>query len=562
MGGIDLQAAVKEAKHSAFKDPSKYCRDMCGRRHNLEELREQRFKAVMKGMSWMRKFLQKDKYAALHDIGDDAPSIFFEVWYTSADSRIRVRARGIAVELLVEYVRGKKKQFDKAMRKHKDEGAGAAGGARGKSKAEVEPGGSRREKTAKAAKASKAGKGKHDNADGGDDDLSIDNFFEYMFLIRSAHEMELEGEEDVCPVLMHMADETYKRLNLRNTDALFGTDVEALPARSTDTWLLLLMRILIMEFNKIIYMGKWPISWGLKEALLALKQVELSPPPYEKFPDFHDSVYLATHIVFAFSAYSSIKTTESECKWLYDYCRVALRYWMRNDRRNRKMEVREARALAELELEQENKTEEEDAAEAVGEEARSGDVEGAQASEVSLSCPASFLSAGKLSLSLAVSQGKRGGHPTEAEAEADGEPGGRGIRHFVDVDGVAEAVDVLRGSGLTEGSDALLCEGCLFLLRVQSKDGQFPVVFQGEETAQSAFGDDPKGKKKGYYDRIHATWVATQALRDRDYKIERKGNVRWKEWITRLLKEVEFNNLEYEPKWKCDLNPKGITFRV
>eukprot|EP00854_Cymbomonas_tetramitiformis_P009118 gene9118-10806_t len=50
----------------------------------------------------------------------------------------------------------------------------------------------------------------------------------------------------------------------------------------------------------------------------------------------------------------------------------------------------------------------------------------------------------------------------------------------------------------------------------------------GEETAQSAFGDDPKGKKKGYYDRIHATWVATQALRDRDYKIERKGNVRWK----------------------------------
>eukprot|EP00854_Cymbomonas_tetramitiformis_P012763 gene12763-15089_t len=47
MGGIDLQAAVKEAKHSAFKDPSKYCRDMCGRRHNLEELREQRFKQVV-----------------------------------------------------------------------------------------------------------------------------------------------------------------------------------------------------------------------------------------------------------------------------------------------------------------------------------------------------------------------------------------------------------------------------------------------------------------------------------------------------------------------------------
>ena len=36
-------------------------------------------------------------------MGDDSACIFFEIWYTSADSRIRMRAKGIATEMLDKY---------------------------------------------------------------------------------------------------------------------------------------------------------------------------------------------------------------------------------------------------------------------------------------------------------------------------------------------------------------------------------------------------------------------------------------------------------------------------
>lgn len=48
-----------------------------------------RGKAVLKGMKYMAKFLKRDNFKALYEIGDDAPSIFFEIWYTSANSQIR-----------------------------------------------------------------------------------------------------------------------------------------------------------------------------------------------------------------------------------------------------------------------------------------------------------------------------------------------------------------------------------------------------------------------------------------------------------------------------------------
>ena len=62
---------------------------------------------LVQGMTFMRKFLQKNNYQALHSIGDDAPSIFFEIWYTSADSRIRLRAKSIMTELMAVYERKK-----------------------------------------------------------------------------------------------------------------------------------------------------------------------------------------------------------------------------------------------------------------------------------------------------------------------------------------------------------------------------------------------------------------------------------------------------------------------
>ena len=76
---------------------------MAGREHDLAELRERRNAAVLKGLRRMYKFFKKDQYAALHEIGDDAPSIFFECWYTSANSAIRMESKDICKKLLPRY---------------------------------------------------------------------------------------------------------------------------------------------------------------------------------------------------------------------------------------------------------------------------------------------------------------------------------------------------------------------------------------------------------------------------------------------------------------------------
>jgi len=73
--------------------------DMAGQMHDIAALRERRNAAVTKGMIFMHTFFKKNDYAALHEIGDDAPSIFFECWYTSANSTIRMHAKEIFKQL-------------------------------------------------------------------------------------------------------------------------------------------------------------------------------------------------------------------------------------------------------------------------------------------------------------------------------------------------------------------------------------------------------------------------------------------------------------------------------
>ena len=73
------------------------CKDMCGRKHDVKELRDRRYRGVMKGIKFMQHFFE-NQYKALYAIGDDAPSIFFEMWYTSADSRVRSISKSLAIE--------------------------------------------------------------------------------------------------------------------------------------------------------------------------------------------------------------------------------------------------------------------------------------------------------------------------------------------------------------------------------------------------------------------------------------------------------------------------------
>lgn len=50
------------------------------------------------------------------------------------------------------------------------------------------------------------------------------------------------------------------------------------------------------------------------------------------------------------------------------------------------------------------------------------------------------------------------------------------------------------------------------------------------------------------YDKLHSTWVCTQALRDRDFQIIR--NAAWLGHAEKLLRVTEFHKLDYKPSWK------------
>ena len=84
--------------------------------------------------------------------------------------------------------------------------------------------------------------------------------------------------------------------------------------------------------------------------------------------------------------------------------------------------------------------------------------------------------------------------------------------------------------GLTEASDPYCCEGSAYLLRVQNKNGSFPAWFEVGQSATT------------FYDKLHSTWVCTQALRDRDFQIIR--NAAWLGHAEKLLRQTDFGKLD------------------
>lgn len=108
---------------------------------------------------------------------------------------------------------------------------------------------------------------------------------------------------------------------------------------------------------------------------------------------------------------------------------------------------------------------------------------------------------------------------------------------------------------MTEANDCLLTEASQYLLKTQKPDGSWPATFHDPTGGTAKVGRKKKGKTEEGdlhpYDELHPTWVATQALRDRDYKIMRPGNVAWAAFIDRTMKQVKFNELGYKPGWKC-----------
>ena len=587
-----FQQAAKDAlaaAPSAEKPTKKYGQsayDLKGNEYDLTELRDRRNAAVSKGLRKMYKFFKKDNYAALHEIGDDAPSIFFECWYTSAHSGIRMEAKAMCKKLLPEYERqllhecgyvpppptaielAQQAQAERAaaaaarlgaegggstsiaslgqqvVRQRRNTNGGtrlrltqviadanangstttaavktaAGGGAPSRSRVnsvevvEVADGAgggkeeeegdddaklaakARREYAARKAaedaeeEAVDLGEEEEDEEDekaskkpkkalkkvagggGGSGSSSAaggagggrkkkekerpnrpdrDDFFAIMFLARCKHEM---GDE--VDALLERADVAWRTHHFESTDNLFGYQKEGLLKVKVDDWLMLLMRIMIMEYNQILFTKRYRLQWGLKDALIALRQIELTPPPRgdEPFTDgFHHSFYLATHIVYVQSAYNAIKADQREIPWLYRYVRQSFRYWMRQ----------------------------------VKEQKKDPDV-------------------------------------------------------YVDIDGIGEICDCLRGCGMTEGNDPMLCEGTLYMLNTQRKNGFWPAVLPGEKQ---------KEKDMDFYHRVHPTWVCTQALRDRDFKIGAGANAFWPGFVAKVIKESNFTTLDYKPGW-------------
>jgi len=209
-----------------------------------------------------------------------------------------------------------------------------------------------------------------------------------------------------------------------------------------EEWVVLIVRIMILEFCKILFGNRYPIQWGLKEAFGSLRKLELTPPPYDDALRFHESYYCSTHIAFAITAYDSIRLDPKWVPWLTNYMRRSLEYWM-------------------------------------------------DLAWVRLKVPSTY----------------------------------------VDLDGVAEVCDVLRGAGATDANDRLVCSSSLWLLDQQNSNGSWPLWFYGAAD-KDLWGDSTENS----YNKIHPTWVATQCLRDRNFELGRRGNQLWGEFMAKTLR--------------------------
>ena len=51
---------------------------------------------------------------------------------------------------------------------------------------------------------------------------------------------------------------------------MFGHAKARLDKVSIEDWLMLLRRIMIMEYNQLLFPGRFRLQWGMREALTAL----------------------------------------------------------------------------------------------------------------------------------------------------------------------------------------------------------------------------------------------------------------------------------------------------
>jgi hypothetical protein len=134
---------------------------------------------------------------------------------------------------------------------------------------------------------------------------------------------------------------TSKALVLRKlTSALFGVRLEQLGSCTTKMWFELLMFVFYVEFANSCYPGRFPVAWGMREALAALRTHRFVPPPWSPTSDFSECFYLATHVTYYLSCYTTNR--REEMPWLYEYVELSMEFWMAQLRRRKSGERGEA----------------------------------------------------------------------------------------------------------------------------------------------------------------------------------------------------------------------------
>eukprot|EP01065_Artemidia_motanka_P015644 TRINITY_DN19383_c0_g1_i1.p1 TRINITY_DN19383_c0_g1~~TRINITY_DN19383_c0_g1_i1.p1 ORF type:complete len:590 (+),score=174.67 TRINITY_DN19383_c0_g1_i1:55-1824(+) len=413
---VDAGQAVRRVELPALTTSKGYlwagfrlCCDTRGRRYDGDKIRDARHRAVARGMEWAYHYLLHGGDEVWADLTSDAVLMFFEIWATAREPRIRRRAHQLSLWALP---RVEKRVLETARDR---------------------PGGS-----------------------------SSDDFFELLWVLRTKVELGQDGTE-----IAAVCDEIWERLGLADTDLLMGVrkaELQHVRCSGNHFLLLLAKKVLSCEYAAALYPGRWPLQWGLADAIRELRGRTYAQPPRDNsaaaYAAFEDDFYLVVHVAFTLTAFSTVAGSEADVPWVYRYVRKALRFWVKRARHNAK--VKRAR---------------------------------------------------------------------ERDGLTADDPAGLSLMQYVDVDGVAEALDVLRGAGVTETSDPLVCEATLWLLRQQCLDGSWPTTFHNDAPGDVA--------RKSPYDIIHPVWTAANALRDRDYTRDLKASPAWRAHVGTVLRQVD-----------------------
>jgi hypothetical protein len=163
---------------------------------------------------------------------------------------------------------------------------------------------------------------------------------------------------DSVDELLWQADALFARHRYRDSNKFFGISSgftrwaeEELEYVKLDPegWHVLLMRMFVVEFINLRFDNRYPIQYGLQQALVEIKKIRIRGPPHKPDLRFHHSLRFTTRLILAFSAHLQMDIEPLLCPWVVQYLRVSLAYWLKQHRkRDRSLKKGRAAAVAHI----------------------------------------------------------------------------------------------------------------------------------------------------------------------------------------------------------------------